>query len=124
MKIKIGDYTSPKANYASSNYSWTLSILRWGTRDIVKAYTGSGPSTNAGHLTITRWSSHNGFTNIIQNLSVFTDVEFTTTNPIESSGIIKLTFTGTVTGASFPSGNYGCYLPTTLATCTATASEV
>jgi hypothetical protein len=43
ISLEIGGFTAPVADYAASLYTWTLSVQRWGSGDIVRQFAGTGP---------------------------------------------------------------------------------
>jgi|Transcript_26686 hypothetical protein len=40
FKFKVTGFTSPNANYGSTNYTWRLYIMRFGTRNYIRHFSG------------------------------------------------------------------------------------
>lgn len=60
-KLSVDQFTAPIADYAISSYAWQIEVWRWGTRHVLKKYTGNGPETKPGVLTIDSFVSSNGY---------------------------------------------------------------
>lgn len=95
-KFQVNAFVAPQAAWAKTSYVWQLEVLRFGTRTAIKRYQGDGPTVNAGTLTVNSWTPHNGYpaTNIVQGLTMFTDITFTLLNPLPAGGKLEVNFSG------------------------------
>lgn len=84
ISLEIGGFTAPNADYAASLYAWTLSVERWGSGDVIRQFTGTGPQTQPGSILINYWRPHSSYpeSEIIKDIVLYMDISFTITNAI------------------------------------------
>ena len=96
VSFLVTGFTNPNANYDTSLYSWTLTIYRFGTTTIIQSFTGTGPDTSPGVVSVNYWQPYNTFkaNNIISGLTLFMQLSFTADHLIPSTGSFVINFAG------------------------------
>lgn len=95
VKFQISKFTLPSIAYSSSDFVWTVSIYRWGTRSLIAKYTTStGPATlSPGEVKLLSWSPNSliSTTDIVESMSLYMKLNFTTSHSIPANGKVLLT---------------------------------
>lgn len=61
LALRLSGIVGPSANWGATNYSHSVEIYRWGTMNLLKNYSGTGPQTAVGEITDVSWETHNGY---------------------------------------------------------------
>ena len=138
--LLVTGFTNPNADYASSVYSWSLYIGRYGLSTYFAAYKGSGPSTEPGSITVPSWLPHSGYNvaSIVLGMTLYMDLTMTFSHSIPAAGQIYIEFSGGIDNVikawrdftdetqSDTTGDTGYYLisPAIGGTCTLTATKM
>jgi hypothetical protein len=120
LKLKVSSFTAPIAKFTS--FDWKIEILRAKTYNIIKKYSGSNkPDLVEGAITISSWTSSNGFPTQYykQGVPLYMTTTLTTQNPIPNGGVINVVYTDTLTD----SGMDTCYMVHSSASCAITGGK-
>jgi hypothetical protein len=61
LALRISGVVGPAADWDASSYKHYLEIYRWGTMNIIRKYSGTGPETGVGAIQDVAWNTHNGY---------------------------------------------------------------
>ncbi|OMJ94403.1 hypothetical protein SteCoe_2456 [Stentor coeruleus] len=97
-RLLINGFKNPGADYDDSVYSWQLYIGRFSVNAFFAAYTGSGPSTQTGSISVTSWLPYSGYdvNKIVLGLTLYMDLTVTFSHDIPKTGEIYFKFSGGV----------------------------
>ncbi|CAG9328924.1 unnamed protein product [Blepharisma stoltei] len=88
--LKISKFTLPSVAYQSSDFKWKINIVRWGTNAIIAQYTASSGPTglSPGTLKLVSWSPNSSIslTDVVQSMSLYMVLSFTTSHSITAGG--------------------------------------
>lgn len=95
-KFVVTGFTNPIADYEAEVYEWALDIVRFSTSSVIQSFTGSGPETSPGIVSVNSWKPHNSYDSkkIISGLTLFMDLSLTADHFIPSTGHFTIEFTG------------------------------
>lgn len=94
-EFRFTDLTAPNVDKASSAYNWSITHWRgWSTYKIT-TWSGTGVDTAPGTLTISSWTTHSSYSasEIVNGLTLYTDITVSGAHAIPSGGRFTLTFT-------------------------------
>lgn len=96
VSFLVTGFSNPIADYDVSLYPWTLTIYRFGTATIIQSFTGIGPETSPGIISVNSWEPHSNYDSdkIVAGLTLFMDLTFTADHQIPASGSFAIKFTG------------------------------
>lgn len=97
-RLLVTNFINPGADYADTIYNWKLYIGRFAVNAFFAAYTGSGPSTQTGSISVTSWVPYSGYdvSKIVLGLTLYMDLTVTFSHSIPKTGEIYFKFSGGV----------------------------
>ncbi|OMJ93406.1 hypothetical protein SteCoe_3649 [Stentor coeruleus] len=96
VSILITGFINPPSSYPASDFTWELSIQRYGTFVVIEKYIGNGPTVIPGYININSWEPHSYLksSEIVSGQVVYMDLIITLEHNVPKDGALYITFSG------------------------------
>lgn len=96
VSILITGFKNPPASYPASDFTWELSIQRYGTFVVIEQYIGNGPTVIPGFISIDSWEPHSYLksSEIVSGQVIYMDLIISLEHNVPKNGALYITFSG------------------------------